>query len=86
MKRRARVVVEARTCARNKYGHVCVHTGGVSNAYSHIRTARARVHGEAADDSNGVVFIGSQPAWTEQPKRDLAYRRTEETGLLFDHV
>src|SRR3954468_18123860 len=28
-----------------KYGHVCVHTGGVSNAYSRIRTARARVHG-----------------------------------------
>src|SRR5215216_5373749 len=63
-----------------------VHTGGVSNAYSHIRTARARVHGEAADGSNGVVFIGSQPAWTEQPKRGLAYRRTEETGLLFDRI
>ena len=28
-----------------KYGHVCVHTGGVSNAYSRIRTARTRVHG-----------------------------------------
>ena len=28
-----------------KYGHVCVHTGGVSNAYSRIRTARAHVHG-----------------------------------------
>ena len=28
-----------------KYSHVYVHTGGVSNAYSRIRTARARVHG-----------------------------------------
>src|SRR5215216_520845 len=28
-----------------------VHTGGVSNAYSRIRTARARVHGEAATAS-----------------------------------
>ena len=33
-----------------------------------------------------VVFIGSQPAWTEQPKLGLAYRRTEEMGLLFDRV
>ena len=27
------------------------------------------------------MFIGSQPAWTEQPKRGLAYRRTEETAF-----
>src|SRR3954470_10092213 len=59
-----------------KYDHVCVHTGGVSNAYSRIRTARAhvhgwvrtekqrrrRVHGEAMECV--VVFIGR--AWTEQ--------------------
>ena len=34
-----------------------VHTGGISNAYSRIRTARARVHGEA---TKCVVFIGRQ--------------------------
>src|SRR3954463_12314928 len=45
MERRARVVVEAARVQETKYGHVCVHTGGVSNAYSRIRTARARVHG-----------------------------------------
>src|SRR6266536_5017753 len=28
-----------------------IHTGGVSNAYSRIHTARARVHGEAATAS-----------------------------------
>ena len=33
-----------------------------------------------------VLFIGNQPAWTEQPKQGLTYRRTEETGLLFDRV
>ena len=42
-----------------------------------------RVHREATEY---VVFIGSQPAWTEQPKRGLAYRKTKETGLLFDRV
>ena len=41
------------------------------------------VHREATEY---VVFIGSQSAWTEQPKQGLAYRRTEETGLLFDRV
>src|SRR3954470_13313309 len=54
-----------------KYVHVCVHTGGVSNAYSRIRMARAhvhgwvgtekqhhcRVHGEATEC---VVFMGRQ--------------------------
>ena len=61
-----------------------VHTGGVSNTYSRIRMARARVHGWVGTkklrrhDDHGeaiswvgmecvVVFIGSQPAWTEQP-------------------
>ena len=43
-----------------------------------------RVHREATEY---VMFIGSQPAWTEQPKRGLAYRRMEETALcLTDHV
>ena len=37
-----------------------------------------RVHREA---TKCVMFIGSQPAWTEQPKRGLAYRRTEETAF-----
>ena len=52
-----------------------VHTGGVSNAYSRIRTARARVYGWVETEklrrrfhreaTEYVVFIGSQPAWTE---------------------
>ena len=42
-----------------------------------------RVHQEATEK---VVFIGSQPAWTKQPKQGLAYRSTKETGLLFDCV
>src|SRR3954470_22454112 len=58
-----------------KYGHVCVHTGGVSNAYSRIRTARARVHGWVGTEKQRrrrvhgeatecVVFIGRQRnAW-----------------------
>src|SRR5918994_1937426 len=58
-----------------KYGHVCVHTGGVSNAYSRIRTARARVHGWVGTEKQSrrrvhgeatecAVFMGR--AWTEQ--------------------
>src|SRR3954465_7367967 len=54
-----------------KYGHICVHTGGVSNAYSRIRTARARVHGWVRTEKQRrrrvhgeatecVVFIGRQ--------------------------
>ena len=54
-----------------KYGHVCVHTGGVLNAYSRIRTARARVHGWVGMEKqrhrrvNGeatecVMFMGRQ--------------------------
>src|SRR3954469_21631367 len=68
-----------------------VHTGRVSNAYSCIRTTRARVHGRVV-----VVFMRSQPAGSERNasscssgglgrnsrwKRGLAYRRTEETAL-----
>ena len=40
---------------------------------------RRRVHREATER---VLFIRSQPAWTEQPmKRGLVYHRTEETAL-----
>src|SRR3954469_5535798 len=58
-----------------KYGHVCVHTVGVSNAYSRIRMARARVHGWVGTEKQRrrrvhgeatecVVFIGRQRnAW-----------------------
>jgi hypothetical protein len=34
-----------------------IHMGGVSNAYSGIRMARAHVHGEATDGNNGVLFV-----------------------------
>ena len=37
-----------------------------------------RVHREATEC---VLFIRSQLAWTEQTKRGLAYRRTEEMAL-----
>ena len=37
-----------------------------------------RVHREATER---VLFIGSQPAWTEQPKRALAYCRMEEMAF-----
>ena len=44
-----------------------------------VRTEKLHhVHREATEC---VLFIGSQPAWTEQPKRGLAYRRTEETAF-----
>ena len=58
-----------------KYGHVCVHTGGVLNAYSRIRTTMARVHGWVGTEKQHrhrvhgeatkcVVFIGRQRnAW-----------------------
>ena len=74
----------------------CVHKGGVSNAYSRIRTAmarvhdwvgteklhRRRVHGEAKEC---VVFIGSQPAWTEQPMETRpGVPQNGGNGLMFD--
>ena len=54
-----------------KYGHVCVHMGGVSNAYSRIRMARARVHGWVGmekqrrrrvhrEATECIVFMGRQ--------------------------
>ena len=63
------VVVEARTytyvhrrgCKKENTA-TYIHTGRVSNAYSRIRTTRARVHGWVGTDCV-VVFIGR--AWTE---------------------
>src|SRR5215216_4698735 len=52
-----------------------VHTGGVSNAYSRIRMARARVHGEAPEGSSGVLFISSQPAGSERRNCIVFIRR-----------
>src|SRR5215216_2103917 len=61
-----------------------VHTGGVSSAYSRICMAvQSHTYG---DGSKGVVFIGSQPAWTKQPKWGVAYRKTEGNGLLLERV
>ena len=63
--------------------NVYVHTGGVWNDYSRIRTARARVHGWVGTEklhrrrvhreaTECIVFMG----------RGVAYRKTEETDLL----
>ena len=87
------VCTAARVLER-KYGHICVHTGGVSNPYSRIRTARARVHcwvgtetqrrhrvhGEATEC---VVFIGR--AWTEQAMETRpGVPQNGGNGLVFD--
>ena len=56
--------VHVRTTARvqeRKYGHVCVHTGGVSNAYSRIRTARARVHGWVGTEKQRHPCVHGEP-------------------------
>src|SRR3954463_7195040 len=94
MERRARVVVEAARVQERKYGHVCVHTGGVSNAYSRIRTARARVHGWVGTEKQGrrrvhgeatecIVFIGR--AWTEQAMETRpGVPQNGGNGLVFD--
>ena len=37
--------------------------------------------GRQQTGSECVMFNGSQLAWMEQPKRGLAYRRTEETAF-----
>ena len=56
-----------------------IHTGGVSNAYLRIRTARAHVHGEAATAScsSGANRLGRN----SRSKLGLAYRKTEETAF-----
>ena len=49
-----------------KYGHVCVHTGRVSNAYSRIRTARARVHGWVGTGKQRRRHVHGEPTgWVE---------------------
>ena len=42
-----------------------------------------RVHWEVTEY---IMFIGSQLAWTEQPKRGVAYRKTEGNGLLLERI
>ena len=37
--------------------------------------------GRQQTGSECVLFNGSQPAWMEQPKQGLAYRRMEETAF-----
>src|SRR5215216_3568062 len=73
-----------------------VDTGGVSNAYSRIRTTRARVHGWVGtkklrrrrvhgEATEYVVFIGSQLAWTEQPiETRPGVPQNGGNGLVFD--
>jgi hypothetical protein len=68
--------VQSKPCTRTynqmpKNMATYVHMGGVSNAYPRICTTRARVHGEAPDGSNGVLFIGSQPAGSERTNNIL---------------
>ena len=74
-----------------------VHMGGVSDAYSRIRTARARVHGWVGTEKHHRRHVHGEPtgwvrtecvvvfierAWTEQPMETRpGYRRTEETAL-----
>src|SRR4051812_47773504 len=73
-----------------------VHTGGVSNAYWRIRTARARVHGDAMTAScslaanrlgrNGETASScssgaNRLGRNSRSKRGPTYHRTEETTL-----
>src|SRR4051812_10788975 len=72
-------VVPSKLCTRT-YNHMpkntamYVHTGGVSNAYSCIRMARTRVHGEATDGSNAIMFIGQPTSWVEIEKQRPVHR------------
>jgi len=61
-------------------------TNSCCNTYGRNGRNIAMFIGRQPTGSEYVVFIRSQPAWTEQPKQGLTYRRTEETGLLFDRV
>ena len=79
----------------SKYGHVRTY-GGVSNAYSRIRTVRARVHGCGwvgteklrhprvhGEATECVVFIGR--AWTEQAMETRpGVPQNGGNGLVFD--
>ena len=55
-----------------------VHTGGVSNAYSCIRTARVCVHGEAMDSSNNILFIGQRTGWVGTEKQRHVHREATD--------
>ena len=55
-----------------------VHTSGVSNAYSCIRMARARVLEEATDGSNIVLFIGQPTGWVETEKQRHVHREATD--------
>ena len=72
-----------------------VHMGGVSNAYSHIRTARARVHGWVGmekqcrrrvhgEATECVVFMGRQRnascSWGGNRMRHVHLEATEHVG------
>ena len=74
-----------------------VHMGRVSNAYSRIHTARARVHGWVGTEKQRRRRVHGEPtgwvgteyvvvfigrAWTEQPMETRpAYRRMKEKAL-----
>jgi hypothetical protein len=64
---------------RNKYGHARTYGGG-SNVYLRIHTARVCLHGEATDGSNGVVFMGSQPAGSKRRNSVVFIRRGSRLG------
>lgn len=57
-----------------------IHTSGVSNAYTriYIRTARACVHGEATDGSNGVLFIEQRTGWVGTAKQHLVHQEATD--------
>ena len=78
-----------------KYGHVCVHTGGVSNAYSRIRTARDCVHGWVGtkkqhhrrghgEATECVMFMGRQQnascSWGGNRMRRVHREATKRVG------
>ena len=93
--------VHRRGCKKENMA-MYVHTGRVSNAYSRVRTARARVHGWVGTEKlrrrvHGeptgwvgteclVVFIGR--AWTEQPmEMRPSVAHNGGNGLVFNrHV
>ncbi len=77
-----------------------VHTGGVLNAYSRIRTARARVHGWVGTEKLRCCRVHGEPtgwvgtecvamfiarAWTEQPMETRpSVLHNEGNDLVFD--
>ena len=62
-------------------GNIVVFTGSQVTG-----SERVLFIGRQQTGSEWVVFNGSQLAWTEQPERGLAYRKMEESGLVFDRV